>query len=170
MKTRIIILALSLISLTGLTQKMNKIKIDDRVEDEILFGKINLEGLNGAVCSSWFKPGLEGYQVDRNLLSELKKKDLSDLKMTLVLGTWCHDSHNQVPRMIKILDALKFPMSEMDMFAMDTHKQAPGVDLNAIKVTLVPTLIVYKGTKELGRIIENPKVSLEADLLEILNN
>jgi len=153
-----------------MSQKMNQIKIDDRVEGEILFGQINLEGLNGDVCSDWYKKGTEDYQLNMNLLSELKKKDLTGLKMTLVLGTWCHDSHLQVPRMIKILKTLKFPMSELELFAMDTHKQAPGVDLNTIKVTLVPTLIVYKGTEELGRIIESPKVSLEADLLEILKN
>jgi len=151
-----------------MAQKMNQIKIDDRVEDEILYGQINLEGLNGTLCSSWFKSGLQAYKIDRNLLVELKKKDLAGLKMTLVLGTWCHDSHNQVPRIIKILEALNFPMSKVDMFAMDTHKQAPGVDLNVIKVSLVPTLIVFRGTKELGRIIENPTLSLEADLLNIL--
>jgi len=168
MKTQIIILALILISLMGMAQKMNQVKIDNRVNDEILFGQINLEGLNGTVCSSWFKSGFETYQVDKTLVSKLKKKDLTGLKMTLVLGTWCHDSHNQVPRMIKILEALEFPMSAVDLFAMDTHKQAPGVDLNVLKVKLVPTLIVFRGTKELGRIIENPKLSLEADLLNIL--
>ncbi len=59
-------------------------------------------------------------------------------------------------------------MSSLEIFAMDTHKKAPGIDIKAIDVKLVPTLIIYKGEKELGRIIESPKVSLEADLLEII--
>jgi len=170
MKTPILIIALSFISLTGMTQKMNQIKVDDLVEGEILFGQVNLEGLNGDLCSAWFKPEFEGYKVDMKRVSEIKSKDLSGLKMTLVLGTWCHDSHQQVPRMIKILESLKFPMEELELYAMDTYKKAPGVDIKAIDVKLVPTLIIYKGGKELGRIIESPKVSLEADLLEILEN
>ncbi len=168
MKTTIIVIALSLIYLSGFAQKLNQIKIDDRVEGEILFGEINIEGLKDSLCSGWFKPEFEAYNVDVEKLSDLKKKDLSGLKMKLVLGTWCHDSHLQVPRMIKLLKAMSFPMANLEMFAMDTYKKAPGVDIKAIDVKLVPTLIVYKGENELGRIIESPKLSLEADLFEIL--
>ncbi len=162
-------MVLSLISLGGIAQKKNRNKIDDRTHDSILFGKVTLEGLNDTLCSAWFKPEFEAYKIDAGILSNLKKKNLSGLKMILVLGTWCHDSHQQVPRLIKLLEAIKFPMSNLEIFAMDTNKQAPGIDVKAIDVKLVPTLIVYKGKKELGRIIETPKVSLEADLLEILN-
>ncbi len=151
-----------------MAQKMNQVKVDDRVKGEVLFGQINLEGLNGELCSSWFKPEFKDYKIDAGILSELKKKDLSELKIILVLGTWCHDSHQQVPRMIKLLKELKFPMPKLKMYAMDTYKKAPGIDIKKIDVKLVPTLIVYKGDKELGRIIESPKESIEADLLEIL--
>lgn len=168
MKTPIIILVLSLLSICGMAQKMNQIKVDDRVEGSILFGRVTFEGLNDTLCADWFKPEYKAYKIDANILSELKKKDLSGLKMTLVLGTWCHDSHIQVPRLLKLLEAIKFPIPDLELFAMDTYKKAPGIDIKAIDVKLVPTLIVYKGNKELGRIIESPKVSLEADLVEIL--
>ncbi|RXQ94962.1 hypothetical protein EO244_07885 [Ancylomarina salipaludis] len=168
MKTQIIFFVLSFFSLAGMAQNLNQIKIDDRVEGEILCGQINLDGLKDSLCADWFKPEFEAYKIDTNLLSDLKKKNFSGLKMTLVLGTWCHDSHQQVPRLIKLLETMKFPMSKLEMFAMDTYKEALGIDLKSIDVKLVPTLIVYKGTKEIGRIVESPKVSLEADLLEIL--
>lgn len=161
-------MALSLISLGGMAQKMNQSKIDDRVEGVVLYGEINIDGLNGELCSSWFKPEYKDYNADKSIVLELKKKDLSGLKMTLVLGTWCHDSHQQVPRTIKLLEEIKFPLSNLKIFAVDTYKKAPGIDIKSIDVKLVPTLIVYKGEMELGRIIESPKVSIEADLLEIL--
>lgn len=168
MKAQIIILVLSLFSFTGITQRVNQVKVDDRIERSILLGKVTLVGLNDTLCADWFKPEFKDYKVDAGILSQLKKKDLSELKMTLVLGTWCHDSHLQVPRMIKLLEAMKFPMSKLSLFAMDTYKKAPGIDIKAIDVKLVPTLIVYRGEKELGRIIESPKLSIEADLLEII--
>jgi len=168
MKSQIIIIALILLSVGTKAQKMNQTKVDDRVEGEILFGKIDIEGLNGELCSSWFKTEFKAYNLDADRLLELKRKDLTGLKITLVLGTWCHDSHQQVPRMIKLLEAMKFPLSSLEIFAMDTYKKAPGIDIKAIDVKLVPSLIVYRGEKELGRIIETPKLSVEADLLEIL--
>ncbi|WP_372642918.1 hypothetical protein [Ancylomarina sp.] len=168
MKTPIIVIALSLISLSGMAQEMNQTKVDDRIERSILFGRVTLAGLNDTLCANWFKPEFKAYNLDTEILSELKEMDLTGLKMVLVLGTWCHDSHLQVPRMIKLLKSIEFPMSDLNLFAMDTNKKAPGIDVQAIDVKLVPSLIVYKGTKELGRIIESPKVSLEADLLEIL--
>lgn len=168
MKTPIIVIALSLISLSGMAQEMNQTKVDDRIERSILFGRVTLDGLNDTLCANWFKPEFKAYNLDTEILSELKEMDLTGLKMVLVLGTWCHDSHLQVPRMIKLLKSIEFPMSDLNLFAMDTNKKAPGIDVQAIDVKLVPSLIVYKGTKELGRIIESPKVSLEADLLEIL--
>lgn len=151
-----------------MTQKMNQIKIDERIERSILFGRVSLVGLNDTLCGEWFKPEFKAYEIDPNILSELKKKNLSGFKMILVIGTWCHDSHIQVPRMLKLLEELKFPMSSLEIFAMDTYKKAPNIDIKAIGVKRVPTLIVYKAEKEIGRIIERPKISLEKDLLEIL--
>jgi len=168
MKTQIVILTFLLLSVGVKAQKVNQIKLDDRIECSILFGRVTLEGLNDTFCSDWFKPEFRDYKIDVTILSQLKEKDLTGLKMTLVLGTWCHDSHQQVPRMIKVLKAMKFPMSSIEIFAMDTYKKAPGIDIKAINVKLVPTFIVYKGEKELGRIIESPNRSIEADLLEIL--
>jgi len=34
----------------------------------------------------------------------------------------------------------------------------------------VPTFIVFYKNKEVGRIVENPKISLERDLLQLLQN
>ncbi len=168
MRTFTIIFALSLFSIYSVAQKTDQIKVDDRIERSILLGRVTLVGLNDTLCADWFKPEFKDYKIDASILSLLKKKDISELKMILVLGTWCHDSHIQVPRMLKLLEAIKFPMSSLEIFAMDTHKKAPGIDIKGIDVKLVPTLIIYKGEKELGRIVESPKVSIEADLLEII--
>jgi hypothetical protein len=140
MKTQIIILVFILFPFVMMAQKVNQTKVDNRIERSILFGRVTLLGLNDTLCAGWFKPEFNDYKADKSILTELKKKDLSGLKMTLVLGTWCHDSHQQVPRMIKLLEEIKFPLSKLQMFAIDTNKQAPGVYVKAIDVKLVPTL------------------------------
>jgi hypothetical protein len=54
------------------------------------------------------------------------------------------------------------------MIAVDSKKQASGLDITAYDIERVPTFIIYKEGKEIGRIIETPVQSLEADLQKIL--
>ena len=50
-----------------------------------------------------------------------------------------------------------------------TYKQSPGHEERGKSIHRVPDLIVYSGKKEINRIVEYPVVSLEKDLLAIVN-
>jgi hypothetical protein len=73
-----------------------------------------------------------------------------------------------VPRFLKILDTTDYPEENLLMIAVDSKKQASGLDITAYDIERVPTFIIYKEGKEIGRIIETPVQSLEADLQKIL--
>ncbi|MBI9035345.1 MAG: hypothetical protein JEZ03_12835, partial [Bacteroidales bacterium] len=49
------------------------------------------------------------------------------------------------------------------------NMEAGDVDLGSFDVQRVPTFILTKENIEVGRIIETPELSLEEDLLQILN-
>ncbi|MDZ7635237.1 MAG: hypothetical protein U5L72_12745 [Bacteroidales bacterium] len=59
--------------------------------------------------SSWYVSGYSDYQPDEAFMDELKQTDISDLTITIVLGTWCPDSRREVPRFMKIIDMWGFP-------------------------------------------------------------
>ena len=85
------------------------------------------------------------------------------------MGTWCEDSHREVPRLFKILEALNYPEAKLTMIAVNRKKEAPSGEEGPFNIQKVPTIIVQKYGKEIGRIIENPSTGyLERDLLEIL--
>ena len=89
----------------------------------------------------------------------------------MVLATWCGDSKDQVPRFFKIMDEIsnsKIDVSEI--ICLDRNKTAPDFDNEKYKIEKVPTFIIYPGEKEIGRIVETPKISLEEDLLQIILN
>jgi thiol-disulfide isomerase/thioredoxin len=135
------------------------------------------------------RPQWEDFEPD--LLSEyadyLPAPDLVDalvygshgIEIVCVLGTWCSDSRREVPRFWKIQDAMRDKAVAMKMIAVG-RTDAPEAmiwaqDNNVIPdtrtrfdVTYVPTFIVMDGDVEIGRIIETPEVSLEADLATIL--
>ena len=85
------------------------------------------------------------------------------------MGTWCEDSHREVPRFFKILEAVGHPESKLTMIAVNRKKEAPNGEEGPLNIQRVPTIIVQKYGKEIGRIIESPSTGyLERDLLEIL--
>ncbi len=88
----------------------------------------------------------------------------------IVLGTWCGDSKEKVPRFLKILDLLGTTFDDLKLIAVDREKTAPDMDVKGkYLIEKVPTFIFYKGDVEIGRITETPKVALEKDLFFILN-
>jgi dipeptidyl aminopeptidase/acylaminoacyl peptidase len=119
------------------------------------------------------------YAPDEAVMEELLPL-IHDVKLTVVLGTWCSDSQREVPRLWKILEAMEYPASELAMLAVGSSRFtrdmpiAPDVfdwslDVKSFyDVTYVPTIIVTRNGKELGRIIETPQDTLEKDLLAIL--
>jgi hypothetical protein len=89
-------------------------------------------------------------------------------KVRVFFGTWCGDSRREVTRFWKALDlAGKVPF-EVEYVAVDHAKHAPG-DLEAgAGLRYVPTFIVVRDGKEIGRIIESSPNGIEVDLGKLL--
>lgn len=92
-----------------------------------------------------------------------------ELKVEVVFGSWCEDSLHHVPSLIKILEQVGSDLLPAEYFGVDRSKKDPQGRTAAWKIDRVPTLMVTRRGVEIGRIVENPKVSLEADLAGILS-
>ena len=119
--------------------------------------------------------GLSGRLTDRVsivvvflLLNQMKNK-LSDIRITIVFGAWCGDSKEQVPRFLKVLDFLKYNVDYISLIAVDRSKTAGDVPTADLKIEKVPTFIMMREGREIGRIVETPAVTLEKDLLDIIS-
>ena len=89
--------------------------------------------------------------------------------MVVFVGSWCEDSHREFPRLIKILDALKYNTEKMQIIAVNRKKESPAGEEGLYYISRVATIIVKKYGKEIGRITEMPETGyLERDLLNIL--
>lgn len=133
-----------------------------------LLGEINLSRLLMPPYDSWYPDGFAGYVPDEKIMDELRKTDISDYTITIVLGTWCPDSRREVPRFMKIIDIWGFPSEKIKLIGVDINKVAPLADYPALGIERVPTFIFYKNNSEKGRIIEVPVTSLEQDTRKIV--
>jgi len=96
-----------------------------------------------------------------------KQKD--SIEIVAFMGTWCEDSHFIIPQLLALLDSAKFPTEKCSLIGVDRNKKTVGRLSEALNVTLVPTIIVFKNGKELGRVVEFGKYGMfDKELAEIL--
>jgi hypothetical protein len=168
MKTLLYIFCACLTINAVTAQDLNTIIADPTSDQEILYGYCDRQGLASGLFNEWFEPEYESYEVDVNKLSGIDLNVLFNCSITIVLGTWCSDSQREVPRFYKILDYLGFPEKNLKLICVDRTKNAAGTEVMGLSVNLVPTIIIFNGAEETGRIVESPVESLEADLARIL--
>ncbi|WJJ97353.1 thioredoxin family protein [Algibacter luteus] len=155
-----------------LSQTLNHIEFDDK-GNEILLGAINKSGLTSNSFNSWFSENHDHYLVNKAIIKKLKDS-LKEYEIKVFLGTWCGDSKKEVPRFYRIIEATKFPDSQLQVIAVnktnEAYKQSPNHEEAGLNIHRVPTFIFYKNGKEVNRIVEHPKETLERDMWSIITD
>lgn len=111
---------------------------------------------------------MEGYEPNASAVSSIKADD-KDTSVTIALGTWCPDSRNYVPKLFKALRAAGNGHIKVNIIGVDNQFHEPIDTIQKLKLVNVPTVIVERGGREIGRIIETPATeTVEEDLAAIL--
>jgi len=166
---KIFTLILLLFSFSLVAQDYNHFTIDTVKNKKMLIGYCTREAFNDTAFVGWFEESYNNYQFENEVLNQLKDL-LNDIKIKIVLGTWCSDSREFVPAFLKILDNISFSESNYEIISVDRKKKGFGNEADNLDINFVPTFIFYRNETEIGRIIELPNESLERDFLEILKN
>lgn len=93
-----------------------------------------------------------------------------NIRFILFAGSWCKDSEAQLPTVMKLLDAARIPSRNIELYGVDGRMKEPAGRGERFEVLNVPTLILLKGERELGRIVERPMETWEDDILSILSD
>jgi hypothetical protein len=148
-------------------QEMNRKLIDPTLNEEILIDYCNRAGLKTGEFGEMYRMYYPIYKPDREVISKLKQRK-SGLGVIIVLGTWCSDSQEQVPKFLKVWDKVYFLGSDLTIIAVNKEKKGDQVDISKYDIQRVPTFIFTRNGKEIGRIIETPIRTLEEDMLLIV--
>jgi thioredoxin 1 len=109
-----------------------------------------------------FRSYYEQYQPSASEIAAVKS--LSGKSLIVLLGTWCHDSEREVPRLLKLLDLSGVKLESLSLHGVNYNKQEPNNLHQQYDLKYTPTIILMQGENELGRVIEKPMLSLGEDL------
>ncbi len=129
-------------------------------------GEIGLEELY-QTAPAWRRRAA-AYEPDRQAVAALAAHR-EPVDVTVAFGTWCGDSRNYVPKLLRALDDAANPNLRLELVAIGRGFSAPAERLLGQRLTNVPTVIVSQDGDEIGRIAETPAAATaEADLAAVL--
>ena len=137
----------------------------------ITYGQKNLEEITGdqiLQTDDRWQAIYDAYQPPADLVKDLKTGLGTGAKIDVYLGLWCPDSRRNLPPFLKIIDLLASDVTVRYFSVPRKASRQIEYYVEELKVTRVPTFIVYRDGDEIGRIKENPNVGMLEDLLEIV--
>jgi thiol-disulfide isomerase/thioredoxin len=164
MKSFLILFLASLMSFSVLAQKPYTISKDDQTGSLIFKGLITLSDLQNEPSFKWMN---SSYKPDATAVASLKQS-LPSYSIIAFIGTWCDDSQSLMPKLARVLQDTNFPASNFTLWGVDRTKETAGGESKIYQVKKVPTIIILKDNKEVGRIVEAVSSSIEEDLLQII--
>lgn len=165
MKLLILLSLLAFVSLKA--QDSLRTVTDEKSGKPMLVGLAQRSAFQDTSYAKWFNPEYEEYHVKTKDLDDIAGQ-LKDFNITIVMGTWCSDSHREVPRFYKILDTLKYPESKVKLIMVDRNRKGLSGETDSLNIKAVPTIIFYSNGIEKGRIVEAPDETLEKDTYNIV--
>lgn len=111
----------------------------------------------------------ERYEPNKEMIQKLHVVQDS-IFIDVFMGTWCHDSKREVPALFKVIESINNPRISVGYTALEYKRRGPKDVIKQNDIKRTPTFIIYKNGKEVGRIIEEVAISMEADLFNIISN
>lgn len=136
-------------------------------EGEVLVGVLSRETVDSLV-NVWPEASA-GDDRWKEVVVKLRQVD-PGARVEVFLGSWCDDSQQEIPRLMKILEGLEGQEPFTVRFVgVDKEKREPAAEIEARQVRFLPTIVVSRGGREVGRIVQRPARTLEKDLLRLLD-
>lgn len=150
--------ALLTTGLAALAQAQFEISPDPQhPEVKIFKGIINKYLIQNDGSFNWYAANQKGYAPDTATLNAFAGAKSQSIQFIVFGGTWCEDTQFILPRFFKLQELSGVPDENISFFGVNREKTTLGHIAEALGITNVPTIIVMKNGKELGRVVEYGK-------------
>lgn len=170
MKQAILFILILLAGNVTFSQSQYEISKDPYNGSKVLKGILTKKDLTTDTSFAWFAQNQINYTPNASAVEELKK-NAGQVNLIAFSGTWCSDSKQIIPKLYALMDAANFPQEKLTLIGTDRSKKTLGHLAEAFNIINVPTIIVMKDGKEVGRVVEYGKYGLfDKELGEIIKN
>ena len=125
----------------------------DEKHRKVLRGLITRRDIQNDTSFGWFQKNYKLGRPDATAVNAFKLH-AKDFQMLVFAGTWCPDTQNLLPEFYRLTDAAGYADSNITLIGVDNAKTT----LNNLEKTFhlvdVPTFIMLKNGKEIGRVVE----------------
>lgn len=129
-----------------------KISYDEKSR-KVLTGLITRADIENDTAFGWFKKNYNMGRPDANAVTAFKQH-ANDFQVLIFAGTWCPDTQNLLPEFYRLTDASGYPDSNISLVGVDHSKKTFDNLSRTFHLVDVPTFIVMKDGKEIGRVVE----------------
>ncbi len=119
-------------------------------------------------CPEW-QAAAAAYSPDPASLDALRSLS-REVTIEVFMGTWCSDSKDHVPALFKVLEMADTPLLRAVFVGVPEDRERRAAYFHGLSIEKIPTFVVTVDGREVGRIVEHPKASVEADLVAILKD
>jgi thiol-disulfide isomerase/thioredoxin len=145
-----------LFHLIGHTQTAFERITDPQTGSTLLKGILSRELLEQEKTFPWMHKQQKGYRPDSQCVRYLNEyKD--SIHFLVFMGTWCEDSQVLIPQFFQLVDSAGFNNSNITILGVDRNKETLGRLSAGFLIDRIPTFIILKGGKEIGRVVEYGK-------------
>lgn len=152
----ILFIATLFISTTTLAQKEETVEGDGT---KIVKGFFTKQELATDPAFPWYIQNKQGFKPDSNAVEALKLHGKS-IYILAFGGTWCGDTKSLLPKFYALTEEAALAEDHVTLIGVDRSKKTLYHLTEAFNVTNVPTFIVLKNGKEIGRVVEYGKYGL----------
>lgn len=124
---------------------------------KILKGFIPKKDLTTDTAFGWYAQNAKGYAPSADAVQQFSASKDS-INLVIFGGTWCGDTKHLLPQFFTTTDAAGFPDSRITLIGVDRSKKTLYNLSETFGITNVPTFIVMKNGKEIGRVVEYGKI------------
>lgn len=142
--------------------------LSEKPNEKTFKGIISREVLVNDTSFKWYAENQRTYKPNAFAVEGLQKNKDS-IQLLVFMGTWCDDSHYIIPKFYMLADAAGFPEDRITLIGVDRKKTTLSHLAEALDIKNVPTILVMKNGKEMGRVVEYGKSGMfDKDLGDIL--
>lgn len=137
---------------------------------KILKGLLNRDDIEKDTTFNWFKQNYNLGMANMPAITAFQR-NAPKFQVVVFAGTWCEDTQNLLPVFYRLVDKSNYPDSNITLIGVDRKKATLNNLSSAFQIKEVPTFIIMKDGKEVGRVVEYGKYGqIDKELGEIVDS